>query len=111
MSPTVHRYAVASFLFRQALPGAVGDVPWGPAFLREVFVDHEYSVRNFWRRATLGLVDLEFDFLDVAGSTKYGHMHHAVFTFVDATHHTEDWTFMLKGDKHVNAHFDLQRTK
>src|SRR5437763_220194 len=54
---------------------------------------------------------VEFDFLDVAGSTKYGHMHHAVFTFVDATHHTEDWTFMLKGDKHVNAHFDLQRTK
>ena len=74
MSPTVHRYAVASFLFRQALPGAVGDVPWGPAFLREVFVDHEYSVRNFWRRATLGLVDLEFDFLDVAAWTfdEYG---------------------------------------
>ena len=54
---------------------------------------------------------VEFEFLDVAGSTQYGHMHHAVFTFVDANHHTEDWTFMLKGDKHVNAHVDLQRTK
>ena len=54
---------------------------------------------------------VEFEFLDVAGSTQYGHMHHAVITFVDATHHTEDWTFTLKGDKHVNAHFDLQRTK
>ncbi len=54
---------------------------------------------------------VEFEFLDVAGSTQYGHMHHAVFTFVDADHHTEDWTFMLKGDKHVNAHVDLQRTK
>ena len=54
---------------------------------------------------------VEFEFLDVAGSTQYGHMHRAVITFVDATHHTEDWTFMLKGDKHVNAHFDLQRTK
>jgi len=38
-------------------------------------------------------------------------MHHAVFTFVDANHHIEDWTFMLAGDKPVHAHFDLQRTK
>ena len=30
---------------------------------------------------------VEFDFLDVAGSTKYGHMHHAVITFLDADHH------------------------
>src|ERR1700687_5192668 len=54
---------------------------------------------------------VEFEFLDVAGSTQYGHMHHAVFTFLDANHHTEDWTFMLKGDKPVHAHFDLQRAK
>jgi hypothetical protein len=53
---------------------------------------------------------VEFEFLDVAGSTLYGHMHHAVFTVVDADHHTEDWTFMV-GDKPVRAHFDLQRTK
>src|SRR5262249_51179816 len=26
---------------------------------------------------------VEFDFLDVAGSTQYGHMYHAVFTFID----------------------------
>ncbi|HWZ44851.1 MAG TPA: hypothetical protein VNW97_15355 [Candidatus Saccharimonadales bacterium] len=54
---------------------------------------------------------VEFQFLDVAGSTQYGHMHHAVITFLDANHHTEDWTFLLKGDKLVHAHFDLQRTK
>jgi hypothetical protein len=54
---------------------------------------------------------VEFDFVDVAGSTQYGHMHHAVFTMIDANHHTEDWTFMVPGDKHVQAHFDLQRTK
>jgi hypothetical protein len=54
---------------------------------------------------------VEFDFLDIAGSTQYGHMHHAVFTFVDANHHIEDWTFMVEGDKPVHAHFDLQRTK
>lgn len=53
----------------------------------------------------------EFDFLDVAGSTQYGHMHHAVFSFVDANHHTEDWIFMLPGDKPVRAHVDLQRVK
>ncbi len=53
---------------------------------------------------------VEFEFLDVAGSTQYGHMHHAVFTFLDANHHIEDWTFMV-GDKPVHAHFDLQRTK
>jgi hypothetical protein len=53
---------------------------------------------------------VEFDFLDVAGSTQYGHMHHALFTAIDANHHTEEWTFM-QGDKPVQAHFDLQRTK
>jgi len=37
-------------------------------------------------------------------------MHHGVFTIIDANHHTEDWTFMMK-DKPVHAHFDLQRTK
>ena len=54
---------------------------------------------------------VEFDFLDVAGSTQYGHMHHAVFTVVDANHHIEDWTYMMPGDKPVHAHLDLQRTK
>jgi hypothetical protein len=54
---------------------------------------------------------VEFDFLDVAGGTDYGHMHHAVFTVIDANHHTEDWTYMTPGDKPVHAHVDLQRTK
>jgi hypothetical protein len=54
---------------------------------------------------------IEFEFLDLAGSTQYGHMHHAVFTTVDANHHTEDWIYMGPGDKPVHAHFDLQRTK
>jgi len=54
---------------------------------------------------------VEFDFLDVAGSTQYGHMHHAVFTLIDANHHNEDWTYMEPGDKPVHAHFELQRTK
>jgi hypothetical protein len=53
---------------------------------------------------------LEFEFLDLSGSNKYGHMHHATFTFIDENHHTEDWTWMMPGDKPVRAHFELQRT-
>jgi hypothetical protein len=52
---------------------------------------------------------IEFDFLDVAGGTKYGHMDHAVFTEIDANHHTEDWTYMMPGDKAMHAHMDLVR--
>ena len=54
---------------------------------------------------------VEFDFLDVAGSTQYGHMDHAVFTVIDANHHTEDWTYMQPGDKPVHAHVELTRAK
>jgi hypothetical protein len=54
---------------------------------------------------------LEFDLLDVAGSTQYGHMQHAVFTIIDANHHTEEWTYLMPGDKPVRAHMDLQRVK
>ncbi len=54
---------------------------------------------------------VEFDFLDVDGSDEHGHMHHVVFTMIDANHHTEDWTFMMPKDNHVQAHFDLQRAK
>ena len=54
---------------------------------------------------------LEFDFADLSGSNKYGHMYHSVFTIIDANHHAEDWTYMLPGDKPVHAHIDLQRAK
>ena len=54
---------------------------------------------------------VEFDFVDLAGGTQYGHMHHAVFTMVDANHHIEDWTYMAPGDKLIHAHFDLKRVQ
>jgi hypothetical protein len=54
---------------------------------------------------------VEFDFVDLSGGTKYGHMHHAVFTVVDQNHHTEDWTYMMPGDKPMHAHFDLKRVQ
>ena len=50
---------------------------------------------------------VEFEFKDISGSPEM-HMHHSVFTIIDANHHTEDWTFMMK-DKPMHAHFDLQR--
>jgi hypothetical protein len=54
---------------------------------------------------------VEFDFQDLSGGNEYGHMYHTVFTAIDANHHTEDWTYMMPGDKPVHAHFDLQRAK
>ena len=55
---------------------------------------------------------VDFHFLDVANfnSKQGGYMQHAVFTMLDANHHTEDWTFLAQG-KPINAHVDLQRTK
>ncbi|MEO7456496.1 MAG: hypothetical protein ABIY52_09555 [Gemmatimonadaceae bacterium] len=52
---------------------------------------------------------IDFDFLDITGSTEYGHMQHATFTLIDATHHIEDWTYEAASGKTVNGHFDLKR--
>jgi hypothetical protein len=35
-------------------------------------------------------------------------MHHAGFTFIDANHHSEDWTYMA-GAKPIHVHFELTR--
>lgn len=52
---------------------------------------------------------VEFEFLDVLGDMQYGHMHSAVFTVIDADHHTEEWTYMMPGDEPVRARFTLSR--
>ncbi len=52
---------------------------------------------------------VEFNFLDVVGSTRYGNMHDAVFTEIDVNHHTEVWTWMDPEGKPVHVRFDLQR--
>lgn len=54
---------------------------------------------------------VEFNFLDVSGGTTYGHMHGAVFTIIDADHHTEEWTYMSPEGKPSHAHIDLVRAK
>jgi hypothetical protein len=54
---------------------------------------------------------VDFDFLDVAGPTKYGHMQHVRFTFVDSTHHSEEWTWALPTGKTMGAQMDLHRVE
>ncbi|HTZ98294.1 MAG TPA: hypothetical protein VMB18_17955 [Terriglobales bacterium] len=54
---------------------------------------------------------LEFNFVDLSGGNEKGHMYHAVFTLIDANHHTEDWTYLMPGDKPMHAHMDLRLTK
>lgn len=53
---------------------------------------------------------LEFTFVDATNlsSPQAGHMHHAVFNFVDANHYSEEWTFMQDGQSKTE-HFDLHR--
>jgi len=54
---------------------------------------------------------VEFDFLDVSGSTERGIMDHIMITMTDANHHTEAITYTLPGNKSYLAHMDLTRTK
>lgn len=54
---------------------------------------------------------VDFSLVDVSGSTKHGHMDHAVFTIIDADHHTEDWFYEMPGNKTMQGHMDLQRVK
>jgi hypothetical protein len=51
-----------------------------------------------------------FNFLDVTNlaSPQAGHMHHVVFTLADASHHTEEWTFLQDG-KETTETFKLER--
>ena len=35
----------------------------------------------------------------------------AVFNIIDANHHTEDWTYMMPGEKPIHAHMDMQRVR
>lgn len=72
------------------------------------YCDADNRPRMMGKRSADGKSE-EFDFVDVSGNLKYGHMHHVVFTFVDANHHIEEWTWMAPGDKATRARFELQR--
>ena len=55
---------------------------------------------------------IAFDFLDATNlvNPQAGHMHRAVFTLVDADHHTEEWVWKQDGKETIER-FELQRTK
>ena len=54
---------------------------------------------------------VDFDFLDVAGSTAHGNMQHLRLTVVDSTHHVEEWTWALPNGKTMSAPMDLHRVE
>jgi hypothetical protein len=54
---------------------------------------------------------ITFNLVDVSGSKRYGYMEHVVFTAIDASHHTEDWTFLERDNHPARAHFDLHRVQ
>jgi|SRR5215469_2787597 len=54
---------------------------------------------------------ITFNLVDVSGSKSHGYMEHVVFTTIDASHHTEDWTFLERGNHPARAHFDLHRVQ
>ena len=60
-------------------------------------------------RKSAGRKSVEFDFVDISGSTAPVYLRHFAFTIINADHHAEDWTFVLPGDKLLHAHFDLKR--
>jgi hypothetical protein len=51
-----------------------------------------------------------FEFVDATNlsSPNAGHMHRAVFTMADDTHHTEDWTYVSNGKEETHR-FELHR--
>jgi hypothetical protein len=52
---------------------------------------------------------VDFDFAELSGGNRFGHMHHSTFTIIDNDHHVEEWTYMLPGDKPMRARMNLTR--
>jgi hypothetical protein len=54
---------------------------------------------------------VEFNFVDVAGSTQRGLMKRMMFTIVDANHHVVEVTYILPDGKAIEVRGEFQRTK
>ena len=54
---------------------------------------------------------VEFNFLDVSGSTKGGLLKRMMFTTIDANKHNVDFTFIMPNGKPIELHGEFQRTK
>ena len=62
-------------------------------------------------RAAPGSRAIDFEFATLSGSREPTYVQGCRFGFLDASHHTEDWTFALPEGKRLRAHYDLRRTK
>ena len=53
---------------------------------------------------------ITFKFLDATNlaNLEQGHMDHVIFNFIDASHHTEEWHFLV-GGKETIERFDLEK--
>jgi hypothetical protein len=79
-----------------------------------LLVTHYCDAGNRPRFATRVSPDgrtFDFDFLDLSGPPEHGHMQHVAFTFIDANHHTEEWSFLTPDGKLMTGHMDLTRSK
>lgn len=54
---------------------------------------------------------VEFNFLDVAGSTKGGLVKRMKFTMIEANKHLVEFTFIMPNGKPIELHGEFQRTK
>jgi hypothetical protein len=56
---------------------------------------------------------ITFDFMDATNlaTPDAGHMRRVVFTVIDASHHTETWTFAAAPGKEMEEFFDLHRAE
>src|SRR6185295_2033360 len=54
---------------------------------------------------------VEFNFLDVAGSTKGGLVKRIMFTMMDANKHVEEFTFIMPNGKPMELRGEFHRTK
>lgn len=54
---------------------------------------------------------IEFNFLDVSGSTKGGLVKHMVFAMIDANKHVVEFTFIMPNGKPMELRGEFQRTK
>jgi hypothetical protein len=79
-----------------------------------LFLSHYCDAGNRPRMVATASPDgktITFNIVDVSGSKSHGYMEHVVFTAIDASHHTEDWTYLMPGNHPTQAHFDLHRVQ
>lgn len=102
-------------LHEMKVPGAPDD-PITMLYVNgsHLFLRHYCDAGNRPRMVATASPDgktITFNIVDVSGSKRHGYMEHVVFTTIDASHHTEDWTFLMPGNHPAQAHFDLHRVQ